>query len=75
LVHDSADDRPEILLYILGDDVYVVPRNQMPHETTLDLESSRIYDYKNSWCVLDGVDPTSSSQMAEYRRRIAESKI
>lgn len=65
------DEWPEIFLYILGDDVYVVPRNQMPHETTLDLESSRIYDYKNGWCVLEGVDPTSSTQMAEYRRRIS----
>jgi hypothetical protein len=51
---------PEILLYILGDDVYVVPRSQMPYETTLDLQSSRIYDYRNSWCVLHGVDPTTS---------------
>jgi len=68
------DDWPEILLYILGDDVYVVPRSQMPQETTLDLESPRIYDYRNSWCVLEGVDPTSSRQMAEYRRRISESK-
>ena len=55
-----SDEWPEILLYILGDDVYVVPRSQMPHETTLDLESGRIYDYRNSWCVLDGVDPTTS---------------
>lgn len=70
-----TDDWPEILLYILGDDIYVVPRTQMVHETTLDLESSRIYDFKNSWCVLEGVDPTSSSQMVDYRRRIAESKI
>lgn len=56
----KGDDWPEILLYIFGDDVYVVPRSQMPHETSLDLESSRIYDYKNSWCVLEGADPTSS---------------
>jgi len=48
------DDWPEILLYILADDVYVVPRSQMPHETTLDLESARIHDYKNSWSLLGG---------------------
>ena len=63
-----SDDWAEIFLYILGDDVYVVPRSQMPYETTLDLESSRIYDYRNSWCVLDGVDPTSSKTMAEKDR-------
>jgi hypothetical protein len=63
-----SDDWPEILLYILGDDVYVVPRSQMPCDTTLDLESSRIYDYRNSWCVLDGVDPRSSKTMAEKDR-------
>jgi hypothetical protein len=68
------DDWAEVLLYILGNDVYVMPRSQMPHETTLDLQSGRVYDYKNSWCVLEGVDPTSSKQMAEYRRRIAEQK-
>lgn len=61
------DDWAEILLYILGDDVYVLPRNQIHHDTTLDLQSSRIYDYKNSWCVLAGVDPTSSKQTAKYR--------
>lgn len=55
-----SDDWPEILLYILGEDIYVVPRTQMPYDTTLDLQSSRIYDYKNSWCVLDGVDPNTS---------------
>jgi hypothetical protein len=54
------DDWAEVLLYILGDDVFVVPTSQMPYDTTLDLESSRIYDFRNSWCVLDGVDPTSS---------------
>jgi hypothetical protein len=74
-IFKAAKDRwSEILLYILGDDVYVVPRSQITHDTTIDLESDRIYDYRNSWCVLEGVDPTSSSQMAEYRRRIAESK-
>jgi hypothetical protein len=62
------DDWAEVLLYILGDDVYVVPRIQMPYDTTLDLESSRIYDYRNSWYVLDGVDPTSSKAMAEKVR-------
>jgi hypothetical protein len=62
------DDWAEVLLYILGDDVYVVPRSQMPYDTTLDLESSRIYDYRNSWYVLDGVDPTSSKAMAEKVR-------
>ena len=31
--------------------------------------ASYIYDYKNSWCVLDGVDPTSSKEIAEYRKR------
>lgn len=68
------DDWCEILLYILSEDVYVVPRSRMPHETTLDLESSRIYDYKNSWCVLEGVDATSSKEVAEYRRRITQDK-
>jgi hypothetical protein len=63
-----SDDWPEILLYILGDDVFVVPRSQMPYDTTLDLESSRIYDYRNSWCVLDRVDPTSSKAMTEKAR-------
>jgi hypothetical protein len=62
------DDWAEVLLYILGDDVFVVPRSQMPYDTTLDLESSRIYDYRNSWCVLDGVDPTSSKTMVEKDR-------
>ncbi len=49
------DNWSEILLYILGDDVYVLPSNHMPHDTTLDLQNSRIYDYKNSWSVLEGV--------------------
>jgi hypothetical protein len=60
IFNTPKDDWPEILLYILGDDIYILPRSEMPHDTTLDLESTRIYDYKNSWCVLDGVDPTSS---------------
>jgi hypothetical protein len=64
------DEWAEILLYILGDDVYVLPRNHMPHDTTLDLQSGRIYDYKNSWCVLEGVNPTSFREMAEYRKRM-----
>jgi len=42
----------------------------MPHDTTLDLQSGRIYDYKNSWCVLEGVNPTSFREMAEYRKRM-----
>jgi len=57
------DDWAEILLYILGEDVYVLPRQLMPHDTTLDLQSGRIYDHKNSWCVLEGIDPTSSREM------------
>lgn len=44
----SHDPWPEIFLYILNNDIYVVPRGQMPYETTLDLES-RIHDYKNNW--------------------------
>jgi hypothetical protein len=60
LFHAPKDDWAEIMLHIFGEDVYVVPRSQMPHKTTLDLQSSRIYDYKNSWCVLKGVDPTSA---------------
>jgi hypothetical protein len=54
------DDWAEILLYILGEDVYVLPSNKMPYDTTLSLNSTQVHDYKNSWCVLDGVDPTSS---------------
>jgi len=69
-----TDDWPEILLYILDDDnggdIYVVPREHFTSETSLSLDSSRIYDFKNAWCVLDGVDPTSWKQMAEYRRRM-----
>jgi len=60
------DDWAEILLYILGDDVYVVPRSKMPYDTTIDLESSRIYDYKNSWCVFNGVDPTEAFAKARH---------
>lgn len=45
------EDWAEVLLYIVDDDVYVVPREEMPHETSLSLDSTRIYDYKNSWCV------------------------
>jgi hypothetical protein len=63
------EDWAEVLLYIVDEDVYVVPREQMPHETSLSLDSTRIFDYRNSWCVLDGVDPTSWQQMREYRRR------
>src|ERR1051326_4017024 len=61
---------PEVLLYMVDEDIYVVPRDRMPQETSLSLDSSRIYDYRNSWCVLDGVDPTSWAKMREYRRRI-----
>jgi hypothetical protein len=64
-----SDDWAEILLYILGEDVFVVPRSQIPYNTTFDLESSRIYDYRNSWCVLDGVDPTSSTMAEKDRHR------
>jgi hypothetical protein len=63
------DDWAEVLLYILGDDVFVVPRSKMPYDTTLDLQSSRIYDYRNSWCVLDGVDPTSPKSMAQWLKK------
>jgi hypothetical protein len=63
------DDWAEVLLYILGDDVFVVPRSKMPYDTTLDLQSSRIYDYRNSWCVLDGVDSTSPKSMAQWLKK------
>ena len=49
------DNWAEVLLYIVDDDIYVVPRDRMPQETSLSLDSSRIYDYRNSWCVLGGV--------------------
>jgi hypothetical protein len=62
------EDWAEVLLYIQDEDIYVVPKEQMPHETSLSLDSLRIYDYRNSWCVLDGVDPTSWRQMREYRK-------
>lgn len=62
------DDWADVLLYIVNEDIYVVPREQMRHYTSLSLDSSLIYDYRNAWCVLDGVDPTSSFQMKEYRR-------
>jgi hypothetical protein len=67
---NEASDWAEVLLYIVAEDIYVVPREQMPHETSLSLDSTRIYDYRNSWCVLDGVDPTSWHQMREYRKRL-----
>lgn len=47
------DSWAEILLYILNEDIYVVPRDQMPHETSLSLDSTRIYDYRNAWCAVD----------------------
>ena len=63
------DDWAEVLLYIIDEDIYVVPREQMPHYTSLSLDSRQIYDYRNAWwCVLDGVDPTSSLHMKEYRQ-------
>lgn len=55
----KGDDWTEILLYILGQDVCVVPRSRMPLETTLDLESPWIYDHRNAWCVFKGIDPTT----------------
>jgi hypothetical protein len=58
------EDWAEVLLYIIDDDIYVVPREHMPQYTSLSLDSTRIWDYRNSWCVLDGADPTSSN----YRR-------
>jgi hypothetical protein len=64
------DDWAEVLLYIVGEDIHVVPREQMPHYTSLSLDSSRIWDYRNAWCVLDGVDPTSSFQMKVYRQQM-----
>jgi hypothetical protein len=66
------DDWAEVLLYILDQDIYVVPREQMQRDTSLSLDSRLIYDYRNAWCVLDGFDPTSSKQMAEYRLTIAK---
>jgi len=69
-----TDDWPEILLYILNDgdggDIYVVPREHFTSETSLSLDSTRIYGFRNAWCVLDGVDPTSWKEVAEYKRRI-----
>lgn len=53
LFKTSHDPWVEFFLYILNDDIYVVPRSHMPYETTLDLES-RIFDYKNNWGVLKG---------------------
>ena len=66
----TRDTWPEIFLYILDDDIYVVPRTQFPHDSSLSLDSSRIYDFRNAWCVLDGVDPTSWKEVAEYKGRI-----
>jgi hypothetical protein len=66
----TRDVWPEIFLYILDhEDIYVVPTAQVPHTSGLSLDSSRIYDFKNAWCVLDGVDPTSYKAMQEYKRR------
>jgi hypothetical protein len=64
----------EILLYIYGDDIYVVPRAAMPCKTTLSLDSSRIYDYRNAWCVLDEVDPTDWKQVVRYRKLLEKGK-
>jgi hypothetical protein len=64
----------EFLLHILDDDVYVFPASHfLTHDTTtLSLNSSRVFDYKNAWCVLEGVDPTSWKEMREYRKRLAK---
>jgi hypothetical protein len=42
------DDWAEVLLYIIDEDIYVVPREQMPHYTSLSLDSRQIYDYRNA---------------------------
>jgi hypothetical protein len=51
------DDWAEVLLYIVDEDIYVVPREEMLRETSLSFDSNRIRPFRNSWCVLDGVDP------------------
>jgi hypothetical protein len=68
----TRDEWPEIFLYIFDDDIYVVPRERIPHTSALSLfgSRSRIYEYRNAWCVLSGVDPASSEQIAEYERRM-----
>jgi hypothetical protein len=71
-IFKAAKDRwSEISLYILGDDVYVVPRSQITHDTTIDLESSRIYDYKNSWCVLSAMRPMRPRKSRATRLGVA----
>ena len=65
LFRTTTDAWPEIFLYILGKDIYVVPRTQVPHEMSSSLRSLPFRDFKNAWCVLDGVDPTSSKQQDE----------
>jgi len=72
LFRTTTDDWPEIFLYILDEDIYVVPRAQVPHERSLSLNNSRMNDFKNAWCVLDGVDPTSWKEMKEHKRRLGE---
>ena len=51
------DGWAEILLYIHDEDIYVLPREWMTHETSLSLDSWRVWKYRNSWCLLDGVEP------------------
>ena len=63
-------DWADFLLYILNDDVYVFPKGKFTQNSAMALSAGYIYDYKNSWCVLEGVDPTSSKQMDEYRKRL-----
>jgi hypothetical protein len=48
----ANDDWTEFMLYLLDEDFYVVPREQLPYTTTLTLSSSRIRDCKNNWDVL-----------------------
>jgi hypothetical protein len=40
----------------------------MPYDTSLDLQSSRIYDYRNSWAVLDGGDHFSQGKPLNKHR-------
>ena len=67
------DDWAEFLLHILGDDIYVFPSNHFHHDTTFSLDSGRVFDYRNAWCVLEGVDPTSWYEMCEYGKGFAKS--
>jgi hypothetical protein len=67
------DDWPEFCLYILNEDVYVIPVNRLIHNTTFSLDSSQVFDYRNAWCLLDGVAPTSWKEIREYRKRFDKS--